>query len=429
MDRRVRAPGPTSGQSPCDQRGSLGRPSSVDQVDAAGQVSGAPQIAGLRSPSPPGPAAASDGIRHFASHERFLRRWQSSASLSTELLDAVIVPTVRPVANLDDAATVAATASKRLVVFCSQKATAAAVRARFAGAGLDVAAVDVPPGYQNDLLAFATSRDEFRRLSPLPAPRDLSLKRNLGLLLATLLGWEKILFLDDDIYGTKPDDLRKVAAALDARRVPCFLVESEHDRAADQPPTEDNSAVCHARRLVGAAQGVFASASALGINCGQRLSFFPDIYNEDWFFLLDEIRRSRVTRVGLVRQRGYNPYQADRARYEEFGDVLAEGLLTHLHLEIPGEPTAEYWEEFLDARGRMLRALDITLGENDSPFAESARVAAAAAEIQRRSLTPRDCVRFVESFRADRAEWTKRLEALPRCDTLPDALRFLGLQE
>jgi hypothetical protein len=429
MDARVRVPGSPGGQSTRDQQDSAGRPRAVEEVDTAVQISDSPQVADLRSPRQAGPAAASDAIRHFASHERFLRQWHSSAYLTTELLDAVIVPTVRPVANLDDAATVAATVSKRLVVFCSQKATAGAVRARFARAGLDVAAVEVPQGYRHDLLAFATSGDEFRHLSPLPAPRDLSLKRNLGLLLATLLGWEKILFLDDDIYGTKPDDLRNVVAALDSRRIPCFLVESEHDRAPDQPPTEDNSAVCHARRLVGAAQGVFASASALGINCARQLSFFPDIYNEDWFFLLDEIRRSRVTRVGLVRQRGYNPYQAVRARYEEFGDVLAEGLLTHLHLEIPGEPTEEYWAEFLEARGRMLRALDVSLGENNSPFAGAARVAAAAAEIQRQSLTPRDCVRFVECFRADRAEWAKRLEALPRCDSLADALRFLGLHE
>ncbi len=391
--------------------------------DAAGSAS---QVRSLEAATP---AGGPSGARHFPSHDRFLRPWQPAADDAVDLLDAVIVPTVRPVANLDEAATVAATASRRLLVLCSQKAEATAVRARFAGAGLDVAAIDVPPGYRHDLLVFATSAEEFRRLSPLTAPRDLSLKRNLGLLLATLLGWEKILFLDDDIYGTKPDDLGQVVAALSSRGVPCFLVETEDDRAPDQPPTEDNSAVCHARRLVGDEQGVFASASALGVSCGPPRAFFPDVYNEDWFFLLDEIRRSSVTRVGFVRQRGYNPYIAERARYEEFGDVLAEGLLAHLHLEIPGEPTRDYWREFLEARGQMLRALDAALARNASPFAPAARIAAAAAEQHRLSLTPDDCVRFLDRLRADKEVWAKRLEALPRCDNLADALRFLGLGE
>jgi hypothetical protein len=218
-----------------------------------------------------------------------------------------------------------------------------------------------------------------------------------------------------------------VVAALDAGRTPCFLVESEPDRAPDQPPTEDNSAVCHARRLVGAEQGVFASAATLGISCVEPLSFFPDVYNEDWFFLLDEIRKAQVTRIGHVRQRGYNPYRVRRARYEEFGDVLAEGLLAHLHLEVPGEPTAEYWREFLDAREGMLRALGANLEDHASPFAAAAHRAVAAAEQQRRRLAPGDFVRFMDRFHADKEVWAKRLEALPRFDDLAGALRYLDL--
>ena len=56
-------------------------------------------------------------------------------------------------------------------------------------------------------------------------------------------------------------------------------------------------------------------------------SFFPNIYNEDWFFLLDGhgLRPSAVT--GTAIQNDYDPYHdARRARGEELGDTLAEGV-------------------------------------------------------------------------------------------------------
>ena len=58
----------------------------------------------------------------------------------------------------------------------------------------------IPDGYRNDLLTFHTSDPSFDHLKA-DGDSDLSLKRNLGLLLARLMRWEKIMFLDDDIFG------------------------------------------------------------------------------------------------------------------------------------------------------------------------------------------------------------------------------------
>ena len=90
----------------------------------------------------------------------------------------------------------------------------------------------------------------------------------------------------------------------------------------------DNSVVCHARRLAGMSQDVFVTGAVLGVHCNNLpLSFFPDIYNEDWFFFAEEAAPRRLPRVGRARQLEYDPFaNPDRARREEFGDLLAEGL-------------------------------------------------------------------------------------------------------
>ena len=78
----------------------------------------------------------------------------------------------------------------------------------------------------------------------------------------------------------------------------------------------DNSVVCHARRLAGLAQDVFVTGAVLGVHCNSLpLSFFPDIYNEDWFFFAKEAAARKLPRVGHARQAEYDPFASpDRAR-------------------------------------------------------------------------------------------------------------------
>jgi len=90
----------------------------------------------------------------------------------------------------------------------------------------------------------------------------------------------------------------------------------------------DNSVVCHAYRDVGGSQQSFIGGGALAVVLSRNHSFFPKIYNEDWFYLLDAEKGLQPLAVtGAVRQSPYDPYRSpERARAEEFGDVLAEGV-------------------------------------------------------------------------------------------------------
>ena len=82
-------------------------------------------------------------------------------------------------------------------------------------------------------------------------PGDLSLKRNLGLLIARTAGWERILFLDDDIDVPNPSELEVVAAAADQ-----FDAVGLHNTGF-----EDNSVVCHALRHIGGKQDTFVGGA------------------------------------------------------------------------------------------------------------------------------------------------------------------------
>ena len=85
--------------------------------------------------------------------------------------------------------------------------------------------------------------------------------------------------------------------------------------------------VCHAFRAGGGKQETFIGGGALAVEMRRNRSFFPNIYNEDWFFVLDAGKRLQpVATVGQVLQYPYDPYRVERARAEEFGDVLAEGI-------------------------------------------------------------------------------------------------------
>jgi hypothetical protein len=117
---------------------------------------------------------------------------------------------------------------------------------------------------------------------------DLSLKRNLALILSQLRGWSRILFLDDDISGLSPADLGQSARLLDTAPAAGLEVTG----------CLDHSVACHAYRRARGEQEEFIGACALAVNTARCTSFFPEIYHHDWLFLDDEegLLRWRLSR-------------------------------------------------------------------------------------------------------------------------------------
>ena len=287
--------------------------------------------------------------RQRASHAKLIRDFSANPPRSGRIrpLDALIVPTGRKAEKLRTAAELAAAANVLLVVLASRECDMAEASALAASIqGCHALITDIPVGYRNEHLAFETSDSSFAELKA-ERDSDLSLKRNLGLLLARLLRWEKIMFLDDDIFGVTVTELAKIASQLDSHQVAGLISRS----------FPDNSVICHANRLTHHEQGNFVTGAALGVNCrDEPMDFFPDVYNEDWLFFATHAAQGKVVCVGTARQRPYKPFaDPHRAVMEEFGDLIAEGLYAlfndgqSLHAA-----TAAYWDEFIEARKRLI---------------------------------------------------------------------------
>lgn len=359
--------------------------------------------------------------RHHGNHSGLLH--SPGAQADSAKVDAIIVPTMRHVAALREAFRVARALGCPLVALCSRWASAndAYREARALDAGLiatDVhAAVTLPPLATSKRLAgtrFAT-------------PGDLSLKRNIGLAVAAMVGWKHVIFLDDDIQVPNPVHLRDAAALLSTYNMVAL-------RNIGFP---DNSVVCHAIRRVstvqdlGIAQSSFVGGGAMAVPADRTASFFPGIYNEDWFFMLSDKQLNPVAVTGEVAQARYDPF-ADprRARAEEFGDCLAEGVYSILDDQgSVQDANHRFWHGFLGDRKRLVeRVLSaVPLLGLDTAERDRMIVSLKAAQGRRELITPQLCVDYLDDWRRDLEAWRRYLEALPRGLTPSKALGHLGL--
>jgi hypothetical protein len=177
----------------------------------------------------------------------------SRESLAQKQFGAILVPTNRRVESLSFSFSLARETRIPLIVICSKRVNKDEVTAATSGDDVQVYAVDLPmhPVAPLEGISFLTSTDEELLAVTSGQTRDLSTKRNLGLLIARMLGWERLMFLDDDIYGISKAEVDALAAGLNNHNVSVLI--------PDWFP--DNSVACHAFRLGGGEQGAFAKSA------------------------------------------------------------------------------------------------------------------------------------------------------------------------
>jgi hypothetical protein len=342
---------------------------------------------------------------HHGSHQRLV--WPADGLVPGTKVDAIIVPTTRRVAYLQEAARAARQLGCPLVTLHSGKWTCAAEAIRYVDRRVDLIAIDVPEPAYLRLPDLETTRllagTVFEQRS------DLSAKRNLGLMLSHMLGWERVVFLDDDIRVPDPDDLSKATGLLDTHAAVGL-------RIGGYP---DNSVVCHAFRDAGGDQGTFVGGGAMAVEVRRNRSFFPKIYNEDWFYLLDSGKRLQsVATVGEVLQYPYDPYRAERARGQELGDVLAEGIFWLLDQEkTAADGDLEHWRDFLARRQLFIeQVLAMVERSADIGPAERARmIEALKAALGRLALiTPELCVAYLKALVTDQERWRRHIQGVQR---------------
>jgi hypothetical protein len=346
-------------------------------------------------------------------------------------LDAIIVPASRPADNLESAIDAAKAIGCRLVVLCSFRTNPADLQKLLDDKNLtNATVVKVPEEYKHSLFDFETTR--WAREGdgkPVCAVRknDLSIKRNIGLVLARMLGWNSIFFMDDDIGEINTDAILGTVSLLGTEGPTGGRYRSASMTVKDFP---DNSVVCHARRQVGEYQDVFVSGSVLAVDTGVPFDFFPDIYNEDWLFFYRDAAKKWLASSGFkARQLPYDPF-ADprRAAGQEFGDVIAEGLYALLHSKLWAESAdQEYWRMFLDDRDRILDKIIENSYMARAEIRHEMIRAVAAARGTLREIQPYMCVQYIQAWRNDLERWGKLLETLPSAGSIEKALHELEL--
>jgi hypothetical protein len=341
---------------------------------------------------------------HHGSHRRLL--WQPENSPRPGKVDAIIVPTTRRVAYLKEAAAAALFLGCPLVTLHSRKWTSAHAANAYLGRTVDLIAIDLPDPAQIQLPELKTSRllagTVFEQRS------DLSTKRNLALVLSRMVGWERVVFLDDDIRVPYPDDLSNAVGMLDTHAAVGLGIGG----------FPDNSVVCHAFRAVGGRQDTFIGGGALAVEVTRNLSFFPGIYNDDWFYVLDAGKGLQsVATVGQVLQYPYDPYRTtERARAEEFGDVLAEGTFWLLDQgKTVSDGGLAHWSGFLEKRRRFIeQVLGMVEGSASLKPADQARmIEALKASLGRRELIePELCEAYMRAWVSDQEHWQEYLQGV-----------------
>jgi len=340
---------------------------------------------------------------HHGSHRLLI--WPADDTALSANVDAIIVPTARPVAYLKEAAAAALALGCPLVTLHSRKWTSACAAAAYVDPEVDLIAIDLPDTAHLTLPELETSR----LLEGMPFERrtDLSTKRNLALALSHRLRWKRIIFLDDDIRVPDPHDLSRAAGLLHSHSAVGLGIGG----------FPDNSVVCHAFRAVGGSRETFIGGGALAVAMKRNRSFFPNIYNDDWFFVLDAGKRLQpVATVGQVLQYPYDPYRVERARAEEFGDVLAEGIFWLLD---QGKPAAdgdiEHWQDFLVHRQQFIEQVRSMVGSRprtDPTIRARMEEALTAALGRSARISAELCVKYMEALATDQDRWQRHIQQI-----------------
>lgn len=352
-------------------------------------------------------------------------------------IDAIIVPTVRAAEQLRSAVDLAAHARCQLVVLYTD---------RFPD-GLSSVLAKLQPGMATELIMSSDAKHHRLDLGPAihqtrvsACAVDISRKRNLGLLIGRACGWRRMLFLDDDIRKLNVSKLKSAAMLLDKYPVVGLQVNKYPDA----------SVVGHARRLAGRRQEPFISGGSLLVDPQRMQGFFPAVYHEDWLCLIEHLRYGEVAIGGQVGQLAYRPFTTpERAELEEFGDILASGLLWLVHARKSSEPVSSatgndysakarrdywlpatesrFWSQVLSERAALLDDIAKNLPAKHHDLGVRPLESVVAAQKRCAELSPSEFVLFIDEWLSSLDTWQTRLSEVPHAGSVADALTHLGL--
>jgi len=169
---------------------------------------------------------------------------------------------------------------------------------------------------------------------------DLPLKRNFALEHSSENGFKYIGLIDDDILFHE-NDLKKALFTLDNN------AEMVGFNVLDFP---DKSTIEHIERFITKQPSkVSIGGNFLFFERDKICGFFPYIYNEDWFFILRNIKENvTIKSAGVVCQEYHEPWHnIQRIKFEQFGELIINGLYPYFQKGLfDFTKEKQYWEVF-----------------------------------------------------------------------------------
>lgn len=177
---------------------------------------------------------------------------------------------------------------------------------------------------------------------------NLGIARNFALEYSIFLGYEKILFVDDDMAKI---DRNKVEKGFSVLTKDSFV-------SCNLKGFEDDSIVGHIAKQVGViVEGQkMLSGGFMFLSPASISHRFYNIYNEDWILQLLESKKKQIILPYTVFHNVDEDvvWTLDRALFQELGEIAVEGLLENenaLSLDY------HYWNKIIDIRIKFLEEI------------------------------------------------------------------------
>lgn len=179
-------------------------------------------------------------------------------------------------------------------------------------------------------------------------------KRNFAISHARLNKFRYILLIDDDIIFREGIGRRARATLINGAAAYGTYSLYHPDKSITDLWLHKES---------GLAPVVAISGNCIALDVGRPLSFFPEVYNEDWLFFqaLIELQGGKIVGGENVVQLPPRPKSLEQAKFQQFGEVLAGCLITPASengpslFDLASKPHAE---QILHEREFSLRSLE-----------------------------------------------------------------------
>ncbi|MBI5557031.1 MAG: hypothetical protein HY885_05290 [Deltaproteobacteria bacterium] len=227
---------------------------------------------------------------------------------------------------------------------------------------------------------------------------DLPIKRNYAIYFSLKERFRKILLIDDDMIGINQTIIETGTHLLEQFVAVGSFVEN----------FPDTSIIGHVEIEQHVNVKCFLSGSFLFVSPQQIKSFFPKIYNEDWLFMIPMILDSKICTAGDIHQKSYDPFhKPEKAVFQEFGEVIAEGLFALLSKSAFNlRHSKEIWNDVINNRKTLLIEL---LGNTKNKLQMNIIGKAISKNAE---LNPSDCIDYIYSLDHDTDSWCTFLKEI-----------------